>query len=438
MYEIDYVRNGDCGPVVVSSTNPATGSEKRLSTALTFNGQHMVIDLVFLARGGVQGLVTIQGAPAPNAFVRVTPVLDVTGSATVQADASGNYVVNDIPVGDVSVFAVGAGSQSNATGLAAGNVPGPGQIGTVNVSLQSLAGVVKGSVVHFDQSPVVGALVVASFLFPGHADLTPVGFSFTDRSGNFVISNLPVGAISISATDYVTGVRVTTNLQLTTALPEVDGTVLTLPGNGSISGKVTDDGGAFISGAIVLAAGNGVVADALGNYTLTNLPAGTLTVSAADPTTLQTGSTQVTVVIGQTISNVNIVITRAASLNGHVYLMDASGNKTPVANATVTADGVNQVQTNSTGAYSLGNVGTNGVVVRAVHPNNILAANSAVALGPGEVLTRDLVFHVASIHGKVVQPDGTPVVAQLSIATPLPDLQTGPNYGLLSTGQPVS
>ncbi|HKV41665.1 MAG TPA: hypothetical protein VJX67_20850, partial [Blastocatellia bacterium] len=203
-YEIDYVRNGDCGPVVVSATNPTTGSVKRLSTPVIYNNQHLILDPVFLARGNLQGVITIGGAAAPGAFVRVTPVLDVTGTSTVQADGAGNYTVSDIPVGNVSVFAVGAGSESNATGLAAGNVPGPGQTGVVNVSLQSLAGIVKGSVVHFDQSPSVGSLVVASFVFPGRADLTPVGFSYTDRNGNFSISNLPVGAISLAATDYVT------------------------------------------------------------------------------------------------------------------------------------------------------------------------------------------------------------------------------------------
>src|SRR5262249_6375542 len=160
---------GDCGPVQLSTTNPANGSAKQVSTPVVYNGQHLAINLVFLARGNVQGTVTSAGNPMPGAFVTVTPSLDAIGSITVLADGAGHYTVPNSPVGDVSVFAVGAGAASNATGFAAGTVPGPGQTATINVSLQNITGVVKGRVVNPDQAstPSAGSLVVATAALPG-------------------------------------------------------------------------------------------------------------------------------------------------------------------------------------------------------------------------------------------------------------------------------
>ena len=120
-YEIDYVRDGDCAPMNVSVTNPITHSEKRFNSGVAYDGQHMVLDTVFLARGNVAGNITSGGQPMPRAFVRVVPDLDVVGTKVVQADQNGHYVATDVPVGNVSVLAVGDGSAHNASGFAALN-----------------------------------------------------------------------------------------------------------------------------------------------------------------------------------------------------------------------------------------------------------------------------------------------------------------------------
>jgi hypothetical protein len=176
--------------------NPITHSEKRLTSPVAYDGQHMVLDMVFLARGNVEGNITSGGQPMPRAFVRIVPDLDVIGTQVVQADQNGHYVATDIPVGNVSVLAVGEGAAHNASGFNAGTIPGPGQTAFINVSLQNIAGVVRGHVYHSDQSVAPGALVVAYAVIPGFVSTTrgdgatAVGYAFADRDGSFTISNL--------------------------------------------------------------------------------------------------------------------------------------------------------------------------------------------------------------------------------------------------------
>src|SRR5205814_5562288 len=170
-YAIDYVRDGDCGPINVTVNNPTTHSEKRLTSPVAYDGQHMVLDMVFLARGKVQGFVTMNSQPMPRALVKVVPDLDVVGTKVVQADGSGHYVAEDVPVGNVSVLAVGVDAAHNASGFNAGTIPGPGQSAFVNVSLQNISGVVRGHVVHSDQTSAPGALVVAYEVIAGFHSL---------------------------------------------------------------------------------------------------------------------------------------------------------------------------------------------------------------------------------------------------------------------------
>ena len=445
-YAIDYVRSGDCAPLIVSVTNPKTNSEKRLTTSVAYDGQHLVFDLVFLARGNVQGTITRAGVPMPKAYVQVVPSLDVMGTRVVQADDSGHYVAKDVPVGNVSVLAVGAGDAALSSGLAAGTITGPGQTATINVSLQNTPGIVRGRVLRPEGSPAIGSLVVAYARIPGFITnrgdgATAVGYAFTDRDGSFRISNLPLSNITLEVTDYVAGLYATQHVQLTDALPEVSGVLITLPGLGGVSGRVTDENGSPIAKAIVSAAGGAVRTDDAGNYELKNIPAGVHTVTAQNPETSLFGSAMAQVRMAETTRNVNISIVRPSTLNGHVYMID-EGTTTPhaVAGVKVTTDGQHIVETAADGSYTLNNVQANApLTLRFVHVSKSLAVNTPVIMTPGETLTRDATFAPGSIHGKVYQPDGvTPTIAQVSLFAPRPYLQEGEAFGLLSTDEPIT
>jgi protocatechuate 3,4-dioxygenase beta subunit len=440
-YQIDYVRDGDCGPLSVTVTNPVTHSEKRLTSPVAYDGQHMVFDMVFLARGSVQGTVTSGGQPAAKAFVNIVPALDAVGAQVVQTDDAGRYTASGVPVGNVSVFAVGTGNLSNSSGFAAGNIDGPNQTATINVSMQNTAGRVSGRVVRSDGGPAVGALVVAYAVIPGlpsarfdHA--TAVGYAYADRDGQFTISKIPVGDVTLEVTDYVNGMQVSQHVTLTNDAPVATGLLLTLPGLGSVSGHVLDETGAPVPGAFVSAAGRSVQADAGGAYTLTDLPAGTHRVSAFVQDSGQGGSATAVVRAGQTTEGVNVVILRPATVEGQV-LMVAEGETTPqpVAGAYVSSDGYDLVQTDAQGNYRLTNVAPNTqLTLRFFETKKMLGVNMPVILSPGETLSRNVTFRPGTIRGRVTQPDGvTGAVADLQIFTPRPSVDAGPGLGLLDT-----
>ncbi|HTG86769.1 MAG TPA: Ig-like domain-containing protein, partial [Pyrinomonadaceae bacterium] len=444
-YEIDYVRDSDCAPLNISVTNPITHSEKRLSSPVAYDGQHMVLDIVFLARGNVEGNITSGGQPMPRAFVRIVPDLDVIGTKVVQADQNGHYVATDIPVGNVSVLAVGEGASHNASGFNAGTIPGPGQTAFINVSLQNIAGVVRGHVYNSEQTAAPGALVVAYAVIPGFHSTTrgdgatAVGYAFADRDGSFTIANLPVQDIKLEVTDYVNGVNAQQSVQLSNTTPEVNGLVIVLPGTGTVTGRVTDDVGTPLPNVFVSSSGRAVQTDSFGNYKLQSLPAGTRGISAFDPVTQRLGSASAQVNVDQTTSGINIVILRPSTLQGTVYLIK-EGTTTPVpaAGVEVSADGFTIVQTNAQGQYTISNVQSGDLLMRFVHPKGY-AVNSPIKLLPGETLTRDATLRPGTIHGKVFQPDGvTPVIAQLTIRVPRPEPTRGFGWGMISTEPPLS
>ncbi len=445
-YQIDYVRDGDCAPMNVSVTNPITHSEKRFNSAVAYDGQHMVLDTVFLARGNVEGNITSGGQLMANAFVRVVPDLDVIGTKVVQADLNGHYVAKDIPVGNVSVLAVGAGDAHNASGLAAGTIEGPNQTAFINVSLQNISGVVEGHVYRYDQTPSPGALVVAYAVIPGvHSHrsdgATAVGYIFADRDGSFTIRNLPAGNIKLEVTDYVTGLVTQNNVQLTTAIPEAHGIVITLPGPGSVSGRVMDDLGVGLPNIYVSSAGCAVQTDSLGNYTLPSLPTGSQTISAYDPVLQRSGYvTGIVVLVGQTTTGADIVMLRPSSLTGTVSVIN-EGTTTPVpaAGIKVSANGFDIYDTDTQGHYTIPNVLPGQIVLRFVDVTRNNAINIHIALTPGETLTRNATFRPGKLHGKVFQPDGvTPTIAQVSIYTPRPYPVQGPEWGVLNSDNPLS
>ncbi|HJQ33117.1 MAG TPA: LamG-like jellyroll fold domain-containing protein [Pyrinomonadaceae bacterium] len=444
-YEFDYVRDGDCAPLSVTVNNPQTHAEKRLTSPVAYDGQHMVFDMVFLARGNVRGTVTSGGRPVARAFVQVVPQLDVVAAKVAQTDDSGNYSVTDIPVGNVSVSAVGTGDLRTASGLAAGTIPGPNQTATINVALQNVSGVVRGRVLNPDNTPQVGALVVAYARIAGfpsqRADgATAVGYAYADRDGAFTIKNLPVTDISLELTDYVTGLFISQRVQLTEAAPEVSGLLLRLPGTGTVTGRVMDETGRAVVGANVRAAGGAVNTDGEGYYTLQGLRAGTLDIMATDPVTKMSGGTTATVRLGAITSGANITILRPAFVEGHVYTVEpGTTTAKALAGAKVTADGVNIIETDSQGAYRLENVMTGApVLLRFVDEKKALAVNMSVILSPGETLTRDATLRTGTIRGRVTQPDGvTGVIADVALFTPKPSLFPGGGYGILGTEMPV-
>ncbi|MFB3903054.1 MAG: LamG-like jellyroll fold domain-containing protein [Acidobacteriota bacterium] len=440
-YGFDYVVNGECAPLSAISIHPTTGSQKQFSLPVLYHGQRLVADFVFLARGRVQGEITLNGQSVPGAQVQIMSNSDPTVVQLAHADSNGKYLALDIPVGGVSVLAVGPENQANATGFGAGWIDGPGQTATVDVALQSISGVISGQVTAPDGSPVSRMLVVAETRVPGIDDPVTLGFCYTTADGKFLLSNLPLAAITVYATDYATQLRVSQEVQLTGQTPSVSGVVLALPGYGSVSGRVVDRAGNFVPMAEVRCGFAFTTADPLGYYTLPMIVGGTHDVLAVNTVTGLEGSTRVTVWPGQETAGANIVISAAGMIKGTVSIVRTPGlPPVPLPGVRVSHNGLKVVSTDSEGTYLLPNVPP-GVpfVLRFVDPSGRLGVNQVVQLSPGETLIRNLTFHPAAIGGKVFQPDGqTGAVARISLYVPHPNLAEGPLFGLLDTERPIS
>lgn len=432
-YSFDYVRDGDCGPVIVSATHPVTNSTKQLQSSVLYDGQNMVLDPVFLARGKIQGTVTLNNNPAPDAYVRVVPELEVAGTQLVRTNFQGQYTAQNLPVGNVSVLAIGYGTQSNATGLAVGEVRGDGVIPTVNVALNSISGIISGRVVFQNGSltPSSGSLVIAYANFSevdGLTDLRSVGYAFTDRDGKYTIRNLPLKNIVLRARDAA-GHIAFNQVLLTESYREATGILLSYPSDadtfGSITGKVLSEDGTPINHAKVTLYPQSVRTNAEGSYTLNRVARGNHTVAAFDPNTNLFGTANVTVQPNQA-ANVNIIISRPATITGRVHIQRGSNAPEPVQDVAVKF-GHLQTYTDSQGAYTLRNVAgnTSGKLV-FIHPNRNLAINQTLVIASGETVERNATFKPSTVRGKIYKPDGvTGTVAQLKIATLRPNTDTG-------------
>ncbi len=440
-YVFDYIVNGECSPVMMVATHPTTASRKHFSAAVLYHGQHLAMDFVFLARGAVQGVVTMAGQPVASAQVQVVSNSDPAAGQVVRSDSTGKYFAYDVPVGGVSVLGVGPEGQTNATGFGAGWIDGPGKTATVDIALQSISGSAQGKVLDAGGKLVARSLVIAETRIPGIKDPVVLGFCYTAADGAFQLSNLPLGTITIFTTDSVTRTRVAQQIQLTSQGPSVTGVILTFPGYGSVSGRVIDQAGHYLAFAEVRCGFTVVSSDPFGYYRLSMLSAGMQQVTATNPTTGLEGSVEVTVRAGQETTGADIVVSAAATIRGTISIVRSPGlPAVPLGGAEVSYDGYHIVQTNTQGAYVLSNVPPGrSFTLRFIDPSKRLGANQSVKLSPGETLIRNLTFHPAAVGGRVFQPDGqTGAVARVTVYALLPSLSKGYQYGLLTGDHPIT
>lgn len=435
-FAFDYVTEERCNPVTVIFQHPATNSEKTIISNVAYHGQHLIFNAVFLARGNVQGTVTSGGVPLANANVSILSELDPLNNKLVKTNAQGFYSATGVPVGGVTVKAVGTGNYSLSSGIAAGNIDAPNATATINITTQNVSGVIKGRVLDngSGQTPVRNAVVIAKAFIPGFPTREPigVGYSYTDDNGNFTIERLPIGNIFISGYEPQRGASNSSTVQLTEQNPRAENVLLLVSnGFGRVSGRVLNEVGQIIPNAVVQEGAQQVQADSSGNYVLPMTREGNVTVRATDPATQQTGSTVVSVLRDEDTNNANIIIRRPANLNGQVFISE-NGTTAPLAQAYVTVDGFRIVRTDVQGRYTLNNVESGReLTIRFVHPQSRLFINTNVFLNPGETLSRNATFKPARVHGKITQPDGvTPVVTGVSFKTLKPSMLQGFFFGL--------
>lgn len=209
-------------------------------------------------------------------------------------DANGNYVLNDIPAGRLTIYAGADGfiaAQATTTVVA-------NQTTTQDFALTpdtgATTGIITGVVRNAANNQPVSGVVI-----------TVAGTNLSTTSGgdgSYTLSNVPAGAQTINASR--SGFR-TATVQVTVAAGQtVTQDIALTPGVGTVTGVVRNAAtGQPLSGATVTVAGTNISATsgADGSFTLSNVPAGAQTLNASANGFIAT-QVQVTVTDGQTVT----------------------------------------------------------------------------------------------------------------------------------------
>ena len=290
-----------------------------------------------------------------------------TGSLAVTLPANGNLA----PPGYYMMFLV------NSTG-----VPSVAKIMQIGGKAAS-TGNVHGTVKNTAGAPLQGANVKAG-----------TATAATGGDGSFTLTNIAPGSVSVSASlaGYTTASQTVTvaaggTATAALALPPVN--------PGAITGTVTKTGGAAVSGALVTAAGLSATTNASGGYTFSNVPAGTVQITAS-ASGLQNASESVTVAAGATTTAPTLVL---ASGSGTISGTVKSSAGAAISGASVGFGG-GTATTSSTGTYTLTGVPV-GTVQLVASKTGFTSVTQSVTVSGGATATANFTLAASGSTGKV-------------------------------------
>jgi len=377
-------------PGTYTLTASAAGyiSQSQAVTVVTNATTSQNFSLVILP-GAIAGAVkdSQTGAGIGGASVSYTAG-GITTNAT--ADAGGNYNLPNVPPGTytVTAAATGYGNQSLPVTVASNATT------TQNFSLVPQDGTIAGQVTDATTSVAIPGATVS--LVVGGTTLSATA----DASGNYSLSNIRQGtyAVTAAASNYgsqsqqvtvTPGATATQNFSLT-------------PLPGSIRGQVSDAVTSQpINGATVACTAGGITTtattDASGNYTLSNVPPGSYTVTAA--ASAYNSQSQPVVVSANTLSTQNFSL---APLPGSIggRLTDSLTGK-PVAGGMVSyaVGGVpTTVAADANGNYAISNL-TEGSYSLTAAAGSYSSLTRSVNVGPGGSATSN--FALAPLAGTI-------------------------------------
>jgi hypothetical protein len=418
VYQFRYVHQDQCGgPFQMETSDPNTGALRQVTAYVRAPGQQIVLDLAMLGVGAVSGTVKdLSGNAVYGAQVVAVSGTDPQVGGGAITDANGNYTINGITVGPVSVTAV----KGISLGTAAGNIQRAGTAAVVNVTLNGGVVNVAGTLMQSQggvRAPVAGA-TVAYYLTATSGGPMAVGVATTAADGSYAINGMPTGPYDVVAyagsfTADQKGVAEAGN-NLTIPL------FIVVPTTGTVNGKVMLPNGTPAAGAVVFLGQNGVLTNADGTYSLTGVPvlsSQSQTITARTVDGLRSGQASVVVNSASTpVTGANITLSGLGS--AQFTVLDPGGKPLPGQTISLIGPGTGCVSNVSQNANGSGAVVFTGLPVGTVQAAALLTNGNFTDLALGTAtITQDgttafatLQFHGAgTVTGTVLTPaNGSP------------------------------
>jgi len=431
----------------IVATDPASGEFRDVQFNVQRDGQRVNIDVVLLGRGAIRGRTLDEnGRPLQASSIRVTSLTDQSQYGATSA-ADGSFTIAQVPVGNVLIEAVN--TRVNAKTFASDIIPFANATTTRDLTLfatsktQVMAqhGNLSGHVLTDDGATAVSGVPVVVYyssqsqpgvICPAGAAECAVAIANTDDQGAFSFAGLVAGSLRIHTIDQPTFQEGEAKLQLA-ADGSATANILLAAGLGTVHGTVLDALGKPVADARVGGGLSLAMSDAVGAFTLTDVPVGHVTIIAVSDALHSKGSAEVDVVRAGEEMNVTIVVAASGGVAGTVRQFDgtpAAGIKTYLFNerlGSVTVVGT--TVTDDQGQYSFSQVPLDDYSVSAFRSDfsdgNVAHASVRFA---NEVARADVTFRGGGgqVTGTVFDADGhTPLAAKVGISGDQPVIAGG-------------
>ncbi|WP_129729008.1 carboxypeptidase regulatory-like domain-containing protein, partial [Ectobacillus funiculus] len=358
------------------------------------------------------------GAPLPGTVVQVFIAGTAVPVKSTLTDPTGLYVINGLNEGEYRVVM----SVDNYGSAIFQITLGPGEARVLNAALVANPATIQGQVTDMQTgTPIAGAGVVTVIQGSG----VIVASTQTDQTGNYVLTGIAPGSynVVISAANFTSQ---TVSVNLTAGETETVNVAL-MPNPATINGTVRDaTTGNVLSNALIQvfsSQGNllaSTLTDVNGQYTISGLPEGTLSVQASalnfasdmKVITLTPGETEtVDFTLASNPASLTGSVTdaqTAAPLSGALVQVFIAGTNVPVKSTLTDSNGLYVINGLNEGEYR---------VVMSV--DNYGSAIFQITLGPGEtrVLNAALVANPATIQGQVTDAQTGAPIAGAGVVT---------------------
>ena len=326
----------------------------------------------------VTGHVTqANGSPFPGSAVTVLTYFAAT------TDQTGAFLIAHVPVtlGSLVVAARAVVSGSVLAGSSTATAPvGGGTTDVGTIQLGQSAGQVSGVVTNAANQPVSGAAVTVV----GGSDTRT---TTTDATGAYAVVGLQAGIVSVTVFDPNTSLR-----GLNSGVLSGSGTGLALnvklAAYGTVSGTVLNTAGVAVgAGATVNISGSlgaATTTDALGRFSFSFVPLGSITVNASDSIGNRGQSAATVTATSQTI-NLNVQYIARGTVTGTVY----DSTHTAVAGLPVTLTNYGTFSQSLTATTnSLGKYTFTAIYAGTIYVSSQNAANNTAGTLAGRCLQR--------------------------------------------------